>query len=69
MEGEDEKRVFKRTLLEAGFNLQSVTSYSYDPEGVVYFFVYDIRFSIVDERIIHLTKSTIKGFDLAGLTG
>jgi len=31
--------------------------------------VYDIRFSIVDEHIIHLTKSTNKGFDLAGLTG
>ena len=69
LEGEEEKRVFKRTLVEAGFHLQSVTSYSSDPEGVVYFFVYDIRFSIVDERIIHLTKSTIKGFDLAGLTG
>jgi len=69
LQDETEKKVFKIALVEAGFNLQSVSSYTSDPQGVAYFFVYDIGFRILDEHIIHLTRSTNKGFEVAGLTG
>jgi len=69
LQDKTEKKVFKIALVEAGFNLQSVSSYTSDPQGVAYFFVYDIGFRILDEHIIHLTRSTNKGFEVAGLTG
>ena len=69
LQDETEKKVFKIALVEAGFNLQSVTSYTSDPQGVAYFFVYEIGFRILDEHIMHLTRSKNKGFEVTGLTG
>ena len=69
LQDETDKKVFKIALVEAGFNLQSVTSYTSDPQGVAYFFVYEIGFRILDEHIMHLTRSKNKGFEVTGLTG
>ena len=69
LQDETEKKVFKIALVEAGFNLQSVSSYTSDPQGAAYFFVYDIGFRILDEHILHLTRSKNKGFEVTGLTG
>lgn len=69
LQDETDKKVFKIALVEAGFNLQSVTSYTSDPQGVANFFVYEIGFRILDEHIIHLTRSKNKGFEVTGLTG
>ena len=66
---ETEKKVFKRTLLDTGFDLQSVSSYRSDQQGNVYFFVYEIGYSILDEQIVQLTKSKGRSFEAAGLTG
>lgn len=66
---ETEKKVFKRTLLDTGFDLQSVSSYYSDQQGNVYFFVYEIGYSILDEQIVQLTKSKGRSFEAAGLTG